>query len=151
MSKSAKGTYTPRNPEKLFNPNKEITFRSSWEFAAFRMCDNHPSIIKWGSENIQIPYRNPLTNKWTVYIPDLLMVYESKSGLRASMIEIKPAKEVPGYLSESKNGGKPVRYSAKDKAAHIVNTAKWDAAKKFCGKRGIEFRVITEFELFGKK
>jgi hypothetical protein len=29
-----------------------------------------------------------------------------------------------------------------------VNTAKWEAAKRFCEKHNIEFKILTEEEIF---
>lgn len=104
--------------------------------------DLHPSVIAWSSESVSIPYRNPLTGKQTVYIPDFLVVYEAKKGVRrAEMIEVKPAKEVPGLIKEKK-------ISKRDQLSQIINAAKWQAAAAFCAKRNIKFRVITEQDLF---
>lgn len=103
--------------------------------------DNHPMVIAWSSESISIPYRNPLTGRQTVYVPDFLVVYERNGKKHAEMIEVKPAKEVPGY--EQKR-----RLTKKDKLAQVLNAAKWQAAISFCAKRGITFRVITENDLY---
>jgi hypothetical protein len=143
MSKYAHGTYEIKNIEKYIGKNKP-TYRSSWEMRMFMFLDEHPSVINWASESISIPYRNPLTGKNTVYIPDIFMVYEDKNGKRISeLIEIKPASQT--YMSESK--------SKKDKAALVVNYAKWNAAVNWCKSKNVNFRVLTEKELFfnGKK
>ena len=143
MSKYAHGTYEIKNIEKYIGKNKP-TYRSSWEMRMFMFLDEHPSVINWASESISIPYRNPLTGKNTVYIPDIFMVYEDKNGKRISeLIEIKPASQT--YMYESK--------SKKDKAALVVNYAKWNAAVNWCKSKNVNFRVLTEKELFfnGKK
>lgn len=137
---SHKGQYVPKNPEKVFG-SKNITYRSSWEFSVMRYLDNHPSVIAWSSESISIPYRNPLTGRHTVYIPDFMVVFQDKNGQQqAQMIEVKPAKEVPGMLNE--------KVSTKDRMAQVLNAAKWQAAAAFCKKRGITFRILTERDLF---
>ena len=106
--------------------------------------DTRPEVIAWQSEGLSIPYRNPLTGRQTVYVPDFLVVYiDSRTGsYKAEMIEVKPAKEVPGMLNETK------KLSKKDKLAQAVNAAKWQAAASFCAKRKIRFRVLTEVDLF---
>lgn len=138
MSKYAQGLYQIKNKEKYIGKNTP-RYRSSWEMRMFVFLDEHPSVINWASESISIPYQNPLTGKYTVYIPDIFMVYEDKTGKKISeLIEIKPASQT--FISESK--------SKKDKAALVVNYAKWNAAVNWCKHKNINFRVLTEKELF---
>lgn len=106
--------------------------------------DSHPNIISWSSESVSIPYQNPLTGRWSMYIPDFLISYIDKNGQQhAEMIEIKPLKETPGYSEK--------RVDARTKLVQAVNMAKWRAAQAFCAKRGIHFRVMTERDLFSYK
>ncbi len=109
--------------------------------------DNEPMIIGWSSETCAIPYRNPLTGKHTVYVPDFVVVFEDRQGKKhVEMIEVKPSKEVPGFTE--------AKLSAKDRLAQALNMAKWQAAKAFCSKRNIGFRVMTELHIYsayGKK
>lgn len=137
---SHKGEFVPKNPSKYIGTSK-ITYRSSWEFTVMTYFDNHPSVLAWSSESISIPYRNPLNGRQTVYIPDFLVVYERGGKHHAEMIEVKPAKEVPGLLKEGK-------INKKTQLTQILNAAKWQAAAAFCAKRRITFRVITENDLF---
>ena len=144
MAKNAahRGQFIPKNPSKYLGKG-DITYRSSWEYSVMTYLDNHPSVIAWQSEGLSIPYRNPLTGKQTVYVPDFLVVYQDRTGgHRAEMIEVKPAKEVPGMLNETK------KLSKKDRLSQVVNAAKWQAAASFCAKRRIRFRVMTENDLF---
>lgn len=137
MAKYRQGLFTPKNPEKYVGKS-EPRFRSSWELAVFRMCDQHPGILKWGSETHRIPYKHPLTGKSTTYIPDLLIVYVDRNGNQhAEMVEIKPSSQT---LGEAK--------SKQDMAAAVVNDAKWKAARAWCKSYGLGFRVITEKEIF---
>ena len=139
MPKYQQGTYEPKNPQKYLGKGLP-RYRSGWELAVFRMCDNHPAIIGWGSETHRIPYRNPLTGKNTNYVPDLLMVYKDRNGgNHAEMVEIKPSNQI---LGEAR--------SQADKAAAVVNQAKWEAARAWCKSKGLGFRVITENEIFNK-
>ena len=139
MAKFASGVYEVTNTTKFIG-KKAPRYRSSCELAVFRMCDSHPSVIGWGSETHRIPYKNPLTGKQTVYVPDLLMVYKDKDGKNhAEMVEIKPSSQT---LGEAK--------STADKAAAVVNHAKWEAARAWCKSQNMSFRVITENEIFNK-
>ena len=93
-----------------------------------RMADN-PNVIAWGSETHRIPYKNPLTGKTTTYVPDFLMVYEDKNKNRkAEMIEVKPSGQT---LGEARG--------MQQKAAAVVNQAKWEAARAWCKKQGLGF------------
>ena len=104
-----------------------------------RMADQHPGILHWASESIKIPYYNPIKQRNSIYVPDFLLVYQDRTGnRRAEVIEVKPASQ--SSLKEAKTKG--------DQYALAVNAAKWEAAVKFCKKNGMNFRVITERELF---
>jgi hypothetical protein len=93
MPRFAQGKFTLKNPEKYVG-NKNPTYRSSWEFAFCRFCDEHPSVSQWASEAIKIPYRNPLTGKYTVYVPDFFIAYANRDGKqKVELIEVKPASQ----------------------------------------------------------
>jgi hypothetical protein len=138
MAKYAQGEFIPRNPEKYVGIGR-IKYRSGWEMTFMMFCDNNPKIVQWSSESVRIPYRNPLTGKQTVYVPDFLITYQNNGKLVAEMIEIKPKKQT--MITEKVK-------SARDRAAVAVNHAKWAAAQAWCSRMGIKFRVITEDDIF---
>lgn len=139
MSRFAQGKFNLKNPDKYVG-TKTPTYRSSWEFAFMRFCDEHPSVSKWASEAIKIPYRNPLTGKHTVYVPDFFIAYNDKDGKqRVELVEVKPANQT---LKEK------VGRSRANQAAWIVNQAKWEAARAYCKQKGIFFRIINETDIF---
>lgn len=141
MPKYSQEFFTPKNPHKLIG-NPKPFYRSSWELGMMTFFDTHPSVIQWASESISIPYTNPLTGRKSQYIPDFLVLYQDKNGRqRAELIEVKPKKEALAENAKSK----------RDKAFLILNTAKWAAAMSYCKKNGLEFRVVTEDQLFFKK
>ena len=89
--KFAHGKYNLKNQEKYIGL-KTPTYRSGWEHAFMRLCDEHPNVAKWASESIKIPYRHPFTGKYTIYVPDFFVVYVDKNGRKhAELIEVKPA------------------------------------------------------------
>jgi hypothetical protein len=68
------------------------------------------------------------------------MVYEDKNKNRkAEMIEVKPSGQI---LGEARG--------MQQKAAAVVNQAKWEAARAWCKNQGLGFRVITEKEIYNK-
>ena len=138
MSKFAQGKYQPKNADKYVGKGVP-TYRSGWELAFMRFCDSNEHILQWASESIQIPYRNPITGKQSIYVPDFLITYRTKNNLmRAELIEIKPKKQ---SILESKA-------SARDRAMVAVNYAKWDQATKWAKRNGMTFRVINEDQIF---
>tara|TARA_B100001287_G_C22685712_1_gene533457 strand:- start:2526 stop:2960 length:435 start_codon:yes stop_codon:yes gene_type:complete len=139
MARFAQGKFVCKNPGKYVG-NKKPTYRSSWEFAFMRFCDEHPGVTQWASEAIKIPYRNPLTGKNTIYVPDFFINYSDKNGSNhAELIEVKPQNQ---SLREK------VGNSRHNQASYILNKAKWGAANHWCKQQGLRFRVITEKDIF---
>lgn len=142
--KFASGKFTLKNPEKYIG-NKTPTYRSGWEFTFMRFCDENPNITQWASEAIKIPYRNPLTGKQTIYVPDFFIAYADKTGRqKVELIEVKPSNQaVKEKLGKSKH----------NQAHWIINQAKWEAARAWCKQQGITFRIVTEQDMYhqGKK
>ncbi len=138
MPKFANGKYQLTNPSK-YAGTKAPTYRSGWEHTFMRFCDNNSSVINWASEPVQIPYRNPLSGKQTIYVPDFLIMYQDKKGKkRAELIEIKPKSQT--LVNEKTN--------QRDKLSIAINHAKWEAAAKWCKLKGLRFRVVTEDDIY---
>jgi hypothetical protein len=103
-------------------------------------CDNNPSMQQWASESVKIPYRDPLTGKQTIYVPDFLISYVDKNMKKhVEIIEIKPANQT---LRE-RVGKNPY-----NQAQFIKNQAKWAAAAQWCQNQGIKFRIVNESDIF---
>jgi hypothetical protein len=135
----AKGQYKLKNPDKYIGAGAP-TYRSSWELAVMRMCDNNPSIQQWASESIKIPYRDPLTGKQTVYVPDFLVVFIDKNmNKHAELWEIKPANQ----QIKEKVGKNPY-----NQAQYVKNMAKWQVATQWAKSKGLKFRVLNETDIF---
>ena len=139
MARFAQGKFTLKNPDKYIG-GRTPTYRSSWEFAFMRMCDTNESITKWASESIRIPYRNPFTGKYTIYVPDFFIVYNDKTGKQhVELIEVKPA----NHTFKEQLGNSKV-----NKLHYVVNQAKWGAARAYCKQKGMIFRVVNEGDIF---
>lgn len=139
MKRFAQGKFNMKNPEKYIGLGTP-TYRSSWEWAIMNMCDNNPSILRWASESVKIPYRDPLTGKYTIYVPDFFVNYADRDGKsHAELWEVKPASQT----IKEKVGRNKV-----NQAHYIKNLAKWEAARAWCKQQNILFRVISENEIF---
>ena len=55
--KPHQGVYVPKNPSKVVGG--EVIYRSAWEMAFARWCDDNPAVIEWGCETASIQYKNP--------------------------------------------------------------------------------------------
>ena len=86
----AQGKFHMKNPDKYMG-NTSPTYRSGWEYHFMQSCDDHPNVEKWVIEGIRIPYRNPLSGKQTIYVPDFFIAYsDAKGKQRVELIEVKP-------------------------------------------------------------
>jgi hypothetical protein len=138
MTNFAQGIYVPQNPKKYVGKGNP-RYRSGWEWSFFQFCDKNPAVTEWASEAISIKYRHPITGKVTNYIPDIFMRYRDQHGrVHTEIIEIKPRKQsmIEGKMSE------------RDRMVVAINHAKWAAARAWCQRANIEFRVLTEDTLF---
>lgn len=143
--RSMKGYFKPKYPTKYKGDPTNIVYRSSYELKLMRWLDAHRNVVKWSSEELAIPYRNPLDESFHRYFPDAVVELIDRDGvIKTVMIEVKPetwtrppiAREPPhtkGYIREVYTWG--------------INQAKWEAARTYCQKRGWEFILMTEKQL----
>jgi len=141
---SYQGRFRPSNTKKYRGNPTNIIYRSLWERKFMVYCDKTESILEWGSEEISIPYKSPIDNKWHRYFPDFYIKYKDSQGkVKRSLIEIKPFKQTQQPpLQEKKT--KSYVYEV---TQYVTNQAKWAAAEEFCKDRLWEFKVFTEKEL----
>ena len=147
------GFFKPRNPQKYKGDPTNIVYRSSWELRLFMYLDSHPNVLKWGSEEIIIPYKSPIDGRWHRYFPDVYVEQINIEGKKQTvLIEIKPdAQTRPPSPDKSKTAkGRPSRKYLTEVMTWGVNEAKWKAAEEYCVDRGWVFQIMTEKQLFGK-
>ena len=138
------GKYRVQNKEKYVADLQECEYRSSWELRYMKYLDRQPNVLEWASENVIIPYYNPVEKKTRRYFVDFYVKVRTTEGfIKKYIIEIKPFSQCnpPKKQKRTSNG---YRSALK---AYIRNQAKWKAAKKWADRRGWEFIVITEKEL----
>lgn len=143
----SQGKYNILNKSKYLGDFENVFFRSSWEYKLYFFLDNNPRVLKWNVEGTAIPYEILENDKWTTnrYYPDAFCEIQKLDGtITKTLLEVKPYNEtIPPVM--------PKRVTAKSLETHeyrmkmfLKNLAKWNAAKKFCEKRGIDFHIMTE-------
>lgn len=138
------GKFRPKNPSKYKGDSSKIIYRSSWECRVMNYLDDHPGVIWWSSEELVIPYRDPVTGKPRRYFPDFIVkIKKSDGSKRTIVIEVKPEYQKIGPKQQKRKTKKYVN----EVYTYAVNQAKWKAAEEFCQDRLWEFKVLTEKDL----
>lgn len=133
------GYFKPKHPEKYKGDPTNIIYRSSLELRLMNFLDHNSQVIQWASEEFFIPYKSPIDGRVHRYFPDFFVKKKDESVL----IEVKPStqckppkkqeKLTKRYITEVKTWG--------------INNAKWEAAQKYCAKKGWRFVIMTEKDL----
>jgi hypothetical protein len=141
---SYKGKFQPSYPRKYKGDPTNIIYRSLWERKFMVYCDTNENILEWGSEEVIVPYKSPVDNRFHRYFPDFYIKYKDANGrIKKSLIEIKPFKQT----QEPKVQKRKTKGYIYEVVEYAKNQAKWSAAKEWCLDRGYEFKVLTENEL----
>ena len=167
--KPHQGIYIPNHPEKVIGG--DIIYRSGWELAFARWCDDNPAVIEWGAEPCCIQYRNPAgvdfdaCNRcnadpnnpvnWPVsnYYPDFYVCLRKDLDQDGSeniklIIEIKPKYQTERPVSVSPKAKlREQRTYIESVKTYLKNIKKWEAAIAWCKSKGFEFKVYTEVTL----
>tara|TARA_B100001094_G_C17929425_1_gene669978 strand:- start:221 stop:658 length:438 start_codon:yes stop_codon:yes gene_type:complete len=144
MNKNKKyrqGLFVPNNKDKFIG--ERAVYRSGLELKFFRFCDNNPKVLRWGSENIKIPYYNPLTKRTHRYHIDNYVVIKEGDKITKYCVEIKPYKQTKPPTTKYRKR-EHLLYEQKQ---YVTNQAKWAAARKYCDGRNYKFLILTENEI----
>lgn len=148
------GIFRPKNSSKFIgkdviiqkkNLGKVAIFRSSYERKFFLWADNNPNVLEWGSESIVVPYISPIDNRKHRYFVDNYVVLKEGTKIKKYLIEIKPLKQTQPPTQSKRKKKETVIY---ENTMWSVNQSKWEAAKLFAQKMGMEFIILTEKDLF---
>jgi hypothetical protein len=140
--KTYKGRYRPRHPGKYKGDPANVIYRSLWERRFMVYCDSNSAILEWGSEEFIVPYKSPIDGKYHRYFPDFYIKYKDKDGkIRKLVIEIKPKKYTKPPI---KNPKRKTQRWQNEVLNYVKNNAKWEAARKWSNKRGMDFTILTE-------
>jgi len=144
MGETYKSRYLPENPRKYIGNANNIICRSSWERRFCNWCDKNENILEWGSEELYIPYYDPVKQRVRKYYPDFFIkVKESNGSIKKYIIEIKPKRQT----QPPKNPKRKTKSYLSEVYTYATNEAKWKAAVEFCKDHMIEFKIITEDHL----
>ena len=139
-----RGKFKPQNRHKYKGDPDNIIYRSSWEFVVMKYLDRTPQVIAWSSEEIIIPYTDPLTGKYRRYFPDFWVKIQKKDdSFQEFILEVKPLKQAS--IPEKKS--RVTKRYITEVYTYGINQAKWQAAHNFCNKRNWKFKIITENDL----
>jgi len=152
-----------KNPQKYIGDPNLIIYRSSWEFAFIKWCDASPSVIRWSSEPVKVPYydriskleeckklgldpnnpRNWVTKNYNVDF----WVEIDKGGpcLEKWFIEIKPKHKLKKPELVSKTASlKDQRKFVNSAREYLINEAKFSAIDEWAKKNNAKFFIFTE-------
>ena len=136
--------YIIKNKSKYMGNPDNIICRSLWERRVCKYLDENTNIIRWGSEELIIPYYSPIDKKTHKYFPDFIAeIQNNDSEIRTIVIEVKPKKQ-------TKPPKKPKRQTKNyinECVIFTINEAKWKSAEQFCKKKKWEFIILTETDI----
>ena len=140
-SKYRQGKFVPTNKDKFIGTH--ATYRSGLELKFMRFCDNNPNVLKWGSENVIVPYISPLDGRVHRYFVDNFVMIKEGNIIKKYLIEIKPSKQTQPPNTKYKKK----EHLIYEQSMYVINSAKWDAARRFCKLKGFDFLILTEKHL----
>ena len=164
--KTKQGYYKVQNKEKYVGDPELVIYRSSWEFAFCKYCDASPSVKRWSSEPVSIPYYDRVSkleecaklgldpnnpSNWEVKNYNTDFWYEVDNGrdkLERIFIEIKPSYKLKKPIPPSKDAPlKDQRKFVKAAKEYLTNEAKFAALKEWAQQHDAAFYVFTEHTL----
>ena len=160
------GFYIVKNKEKYIGDSDLVVFRSAWEFSFCMWSDYSPSIVRWSSEPVKVPYYDRVSNlekckkqgldpnnpkNWTRknYNTDFwIEVKKPDETFERWFIEIKPGyklmKPKPVLKTAPLKDQKKFNKLAKE---YLINESKFEAMKNWSSRSGAKFYVFTEDQL----
>jgi len=165
-AKTKQGYYKPKNLDKYIGDPELVIYRSSWEYGFCKFCDMSPSVTRWSSEPVTIPYYDRVSKleecaklgldpndprNWEVknYNTDFWFELDRGEDEKEKIfVEIKPSYKLKKPLPPDRDA--PLAEQRKfNKAARefLINEAKFAAMKEWSERNGCKFYVFTEHTL----
>lgn len=157
------GYYKVTNKEKYIGDPGLVIYRSAWEYSFCKWLDFSPSIKKWSSEPVSIPYYDRVSkleecaklgldpnnpSNWEVknYNTDFWFEAEKESGENEKVfVEIKPSKKLKKPIPPPEDSPLGIHKAFnKDAREYLINEAKFAAMKEWATKNNCKFYVFTE-------
>ena len=149
ISNAYQGEYVVKNKEKYIGGSNP-KYRSSWEARFCYFLDHNDSVIKWGYECLEIEYFSVIDKKIHRYYPDFYVEINKNEQIKKYVVEVKPANQTVPPKQPKINNKKAYKRYIYEAHQFVRNQCKWEAAKDYCNKKEMEFKVITENEIFNK-
>lgn len=144
--KYRQGIFKPKNPSKYIGRGLPV-YRSGWELKFFRWCDDNSNVLEWASESVIIPYTSKADGRVHRYYTDGIIALREQDKIVKYVVEIKPSSQCKIPVAGNKRRS-TINY---ENYRYLQNISKWEAAKKWCDKKGLKFLILTEKELGIKK
>ena len=141
------GVYEVQNKEK-YCCHKKPVYRSSYEKRLFYYLDHNETVLEWCSECVVIPYFYSVDQKVHKYYVDAYAKIETNTGIKKFLIEVKPLKQTQPPLKPKNRSKKRTDRYLYEQQTYVRNIDKWKAASDFCKKKGFEFKIVTEKDLW---
>ena len=162
-AKTKQGHYNVQNTKKYVGDPTLVVYRSSWEFSFCKWCDFSPSVKRWSSEPIKVPYYDRVSNleeckkygldpnnpkNWKVryYFTDFWVeVIKGNKEMERWFIEIKPANKLKKPAPPPKDAKvQTIKKFNREAKEYLINEAKFAALNEWAKKHNSKFYVFTE-------
>ncbi|MFW6246706.1 MAG: TnsA endonuclease N-terminal domain-containing protein [bacterium] len=163
-AKTYQGYYKDlKNPNKYIGDPKQIIYRSSWEFSFIKWCDFSPSVLRWSSEPVKVPYYDRVSNleenrrygldpnnpkNWKVrhYYTDFWVeISKQNNEIERWFVEIKPACKLKRPKSPPENAKvQTIKKYNREMKEYLINEAKFYAINEWAKRHNSKFYVFTE-------
>jgi hypothetical protein len=143
------GFYKIFNVDKYMGDPTKCIYRSSWEFKFMLYLDRTDKILRWGSENIVIPYQDE-KGKIHRYYPDFyyeMSINGDPHNFTRVVAEIKPRKETIYPSTPKKKTIKAFETYEYQLKTYQKNLYKWTKAITWCERNKMRFVIIHEDHL----
>lgn len=145
------GEYILSDEEKKKYIGKNVPFyRSSWEKRLMYYFCKNKNVLKWSNESVVVPYISPVDGRVHRYFVDFYCEILTNNGVKKFLVEVKPLKQTQLPVKPKNKNQKAYKRYMTESVTFLVNQSKWKYAEEYCKKRGIEFIVFTERDLFNE-
>lgn len=112
-----------------------------------KWLDTNDIVVAWSSECVVIPYVSMADKSWHRYFPDFYVKLRTSTGdIKEYLIEIKPDRYTRVPVRPRRQSQRYIN----EMVEYAKNVSKWEAAQRYCEKKGWTFKILTEKELFGR-
>lgn len=140
--------FKPKHPEKYVGDVSRITMRSTWEKKFAIWCDLNPSVLKWNSEGVAVPYYHQIDGRMKNYYIDFFVLLKQADGNTVKLaVEVKPHYETQPPVPPKRKTDKSQRRYLQECVTYQQNCDKWRYARQWADDNGFKFVIMTENEL----